>query len=555
LNEKGEDSLVYELIILNGRVYDGTGNPWFWADIAIDNGKICKVGKVNDREVERMIDASGLFICPGFIDIHTHSEVTLLVNNKAESAVRQGVTLHVTGNCGRSAAPILEESRDLLLDFNLRGFNEIIEVDWISFGEYLDRVQNNGVAINVASLLGHGTARICVMGYEKRRPTEDELYTMKNIISRSMIDGAFGMSVGLNIVPSGFAEKIEIIELCRVVAKYGGTYYPHKRGMGFHKDTLEQVEIGEEALVPVHLPHHRPVIYRTWRGDIKDILNIMYDAREKGTDLTSDLYPYLRSGGGLRGMLPAWVSEGGPKKTLERIKNDEVKEKIKNDILQGGAPHMGFIATAGIWDKVTLLQHNKSEDYVGKTLSEIADMMEVQPLDAIFKLMVLEGEGSSGFPTTQQVITKEMLLTMFKHPTAMVGSDGSALAPYGILGKKLVHPRNYGCYPRILGRWVRDEKLISMEEAIRKMTSFPAQILGIQDRGIIREGMWADISIFDPETVIDKATYENPLQYPEGIKYVLVNGKIVIDDGEHTGQLPGKVLRGQGYKTGSAINL
>jgi N-acyl-D-amino-acid deacylase len=543
--------LVYNLLVKNGRVYDGTGNPWFKADIAVSNNQIRKIGRARSDEAEKTIDASGLIVCPGFIDTHTHSEITLLVNGKAESAVRQGITLQVTGNCGGSAAPITEEYRSLIESsfWFMERYRKELSFNWRSFGEYLDRLEKKGTAINVASLMGHGTIRACVMGDEQRVPRKDEMEAMKSLVADSMIDGAYGISVGLNITPSSNASTQEIIELCKIVAKHRGLYFTHQREYGtrFSQSTLETIEIGEKTGIVLHPVHHRPIIYE-FQGDVNEVTEILDEAREKDVNITCDLYSYINSGAGLDGMLPHWVLEGGIEQTLSYLKDPVTRQKVKEDMLN---PHldlnMGFIPRTGIWDKVIILNLNKSKQYIGKNLLEISEIMGVEPIDAVLNIIIEEGVESTNYPTTQPVTTKETILTLFKHPAYMVGSDGVALAPYGILGQKRVHPRCYGCYPRILGRWVRDEKLISMEEAIRKMTSFPAQVLGLQDRGMIKEGVWADIVIFDPKTVIDKATFENPHQYPEGIKYVIVNGHIVIEDQEHTSALPGKVLRGPGY--------
>lgn len=556
---------MYDLIVKNGWIYDGTGNPWFKANIAVDAGRIIEVGKLdNYNEVEKTIDATGLFVCPGFIDVHTHSEITLLINGRAESAVRQGITLQVTGNCGMSAAPITEERRDFLLDFNLRGYRDEVEVDWLSFDEYLDKLEKSGVAINVASLVGQGTIRMCVMGYAERKPQYDELVRMKNLVVDAMKDGAFGMSVGLTLIPSCFAGTDELVELCEVVKEYDGVYMTHQGGKRKDKarvgGTYETIEIGDKTGVTVHPVHHIffffsptgvPVIYE-FQGKVEDYLKIIDDARLKGIKITCDLYPYNWASAGLSGILPPWVLEGGIEKAIERIKNPETRYKIKRDMISNeyADTNLGFITRNEAWDEVILLQHSKVKDYIGKTLTEIAALMDEEPLESVLDIFITEDDEPSGLRTIQKVITDDILSILIKHPSYMIGSDGEALAPYGVLGKKLHHPRCYGSYPKVLGRWVRDKKFISMEEAVRKMTSFPAQIFGIQDRGIIKKGMWADITIFDPETVIDMATYQDPHQYPEGIKHVIVNGRLVIENEEHTGVLSGKVLRGPGYTRG-----
>jgi len=532
--------MVFDLLITNGKIYDGSGNPWYRSEIGVKDGKIRKIGKIRNHAAKISIDASDLVISPGFIDIHSHSDRTLLVNGKAESSIRQGITTQLTGNCGSSPAPLIKGKEKLML-----GKGELLEdidINWLSFSEYLDKLQNSGVAINVAMNIGQGTLRLGVMGYEDRRPSKNELEIMKKLIAESMEGGAFGMSVGLNTYPSGYADTDELVELCKVVANYGGCYYPHGRGKW--EDTVaETIEISERSGVSAHLVHNRPIIHE-FEGDVGEVLKKMDAARERGLDITCDVYPYTWASSGLKGMLPPWVVEGGDEKIVERLKDPEIRKKVKESMLDPKwALNLGFIARKNTWDKVILLSNNVSEKYNGKTLLEIAGMMGVKPIDAVLDLMIAEDNDSSGLPTVQLVITTELLLMIFKHNFTMASSDSSALAPYGILGGKLVHPRNYGTYPRILGRWVREEKLITMEEAIKKMTSLPAQRLGLQDRGLLKEGMCADITIFDPKTIIDKATFENPLQYPEGIKYVIVNGQIVIKDGEHMGILPGKVLR------------
>jgi N-acyl-D-amino-acid deacylase len=370
---------------------------------------------------------------------------------------------------------------------------------------------------------------------------------MKKLISISMEDGAFGLSVGLTNAPSGNADTDELVELCKVVAKYDGTYFAHQREYSYRflKSTAETIEIAKRSGVSIHPVHHKPIIHE-FKGDAEDALKMIDKARKTGVDITCDVYPYLWGSTGLAGMLPYWVLDGGSQETIKRLKNPEIRKKIKKDMLNPNLDlNMGFVARTRTWDKVVLLNLNKSKHFIGKTLLEMAEIMDVEPIDAVLDLFV--AEEMSNIPVVANTNTKEMVVTLFKHATYMVGSDGTALAPYGVLGQELVHPRSYGCYPKILGRWVRDEKLISMEEAIRKMTSLPAQRLGLRDRGLIREGICADIVVFDPKTVIDKATFENPHQYPEGIKHVIVNGQIVIDDQEHTGALPGKVLRGPGY--------
>ena len=544
--------MTFDLVFRNGFLIDGSGNPWFRADVGISGGKIAKVGKLDTVGTERVIDARGLVVSPGFIDIHSHSDLALLINPRAESKIRQGVTTEVVGNCGGSAAPAKMETLDFLKDeWGLEA--KEVAWNWSTFGEYLDQLEKQGVALNVAPLVGHGTVRMGVMGVDNRPPTLEELEEMKDLVAQSMEDGAFGMSSGLVYLPGCYADTSELIELCKVVARYGGIYASHIRG---ERETIvealkEAIEIGEKAGVSVQVSHNCP----KWGGSEKlPIMFRLYEkARARGIDVTMDNDAHTDLNPELSYVLPQWAQAGGVEKVIERLKNPEIRERIKREIVEDKHPGPGYcgVVKHGRWDRIFLLRCKENKDLIGKSFEEIARIKGAKdPFDAYFDLLIEEkGDASALF----NYIDEDDIRTVLKFHLMMVSTDGSAYAPYGALGKiDGYSPCSYGEYPYILERYVREEKIISLQEAIRKMTSFPAQKLGFRDRGLIGEGMWADIVVFDLDKIRDRATsrypYSFPLanyphKYPEGIEYVLVNGQVVIEKGEHIGVLPGKVLR------------
>jgi len=546
--------LAFDVAIKNGFLIDGAGNPWFRADVGVSGGKIAKVGRLDPVKPERVIDASGLVVAPGFVDIHSHSDLALLINPRAESKIRQGVTTEVIGNCGGSAAPTNEETLTFLKDeWGLEA--KEVAWNWSTFGEYLRQLERQGVALNVAPLVGHGTVRTAVMGVENRAPTVEELERMKALVAQSMEDGAFGMSTGLVYLPGCYADTAELIELCRAVAKYGGLYASHIRG---ERETVadalkEAIEIGEKAGVPVQVSHNCP----KWGGSDKlpAMFTLYEEARARGLDVTMDNDAHTDLNPALSQVLPQWAQAGGADSVVERLKNPEIRERIKKEIVEDRHPGPGYcgLVKHGRWDRIFLLRCTKNTDLIGKNFAEIARMKGANdPFDAYFDLLIDEkGDASALF----YYISEDDIRTVLKFHLMMVSTDGSAYAPYGALGRiDGYSPCSYGEYPYILERYVREEKILSLQEAIRKMTSFPAQKLRLNDRGLIREGMWADMVVFDIDKIKDKATsrypYTFPLanyphKYPEGIDYVLVNGQVVIENGEHKGVLPGKVLRHQ----------
>jgi N-acyl-D-amino-acid deacylase len=549
--------LTFDTLIKNGLVVDGAGNPWFKADVGISRGKIAQLGKLYGAKAERIIDAHGLVVSPGFIDIHTHSDLSLLINPRAESIIRQGVTTEVVGNCGVSAAPVNKETLSHLKnEWGLEA--KAVKWNWSSMGDYLDLLEKQGVSVNVASFVGHGTIRTAVIGVENRPPSDKEMKKMKTLVAESMRGGAFGLSSGLVYLPGCFANTSELIELCKVVREFGGIYTSHTRG---ERETIvealkEAIEIGEHGGVPVQVSHNCPKYGA--HGRFEKQAEIYEAARARGIDVTFDNDAHTDFNPSLSNVLPQWAQAGGNKKIVARLKDPETRQQIRKEICEDKFPGPGYVGLVkhGRWDRIFLFQCKKNKSLIGKSIREIAKKRGVDPFDACFDLIVEEkGEVDALF----NYIEEDDIRVVLKHPLMMVCSDGEATAPYGVLGKiNGYSPCSYGEYPYIIERYVREEKLLTLPEAIRKMTSFPAQKLGLRDRGLLREGMWADIVIFDFNAIKDRATnlfpYNFPLpnfphKYPEGINYVLVNGEIVVQKGRHKGVLPGKVLRHKINKT------
>ncbi|MCL4424581.1 MAG: D-aminoacylase [Firmicutes bacterium] len=524
---------MFDLLIKGGRLVDGTGNPWVTGDLGIKAGRIAALGRLEKAPAARVIDASELVVSPGFIDIHSHSDTELLVNPRAESKIRQGVTTEVTGNCGFSLAPLGPEGLERVRA-ELEGYG--LELTWETMGGYLAALEQRGIALNVAALLGHGTVRRSVMGYERRRPTTVERQRMQEMVAQAMAEGAFGISTGLIYPPGSFSETEELVELSRVVAEKGGFYASHLRDEGDRllEAVTEALEIGRRAGIPVELSHHKAVGQANW-GKVKDSLRMIDEARAGGLDVTADQYPYVATATGLGSIVPDWAHEGGGKRLLERLQHEDTRRRLAAEV-------EAVQVRKGGWDKILVpsVKTEKNRRFIGLDLAEIARRRGQVPVEAAFDLLMEEEleVGMIRFGMSEEDV-KEVL----SHPAVAVGSDGSALAPYGRLGEGKPHPRNYGTFPRVLGKYVREEGVISLEEAVRKMTSLPARRLGLWERGLLRPGFWADITLFEPGAVADRATFADPHQYPAGIPYVLVNGEVVIEKGEHTGALPGRALR------------
>ncbi len=527
---------LYDVIISGCRVVDGTGNPWYKADIAVKNGRIAKIGQLAGVGADEFIDGQGLVAAPGFIDMHSHSDLAILVEKEARQKIMQGVTTELLGQDGTAIAPVRPEAKSSLRKrvSGLLGDPDV-EWDWESFQDYLDRLERQGTATNVCSLVPYGQLREWVMGMEDRDSTAGELEEMKEACRRAFAEGAVGISLGLIYPPCVYAKRTEIIEVSKVAADCGGFLVCHIRN---ESDTLleaidEIIGISRDAGIPLHISHLKAAGKANWHK-VDEVLSRLEDARSIGLEVTFDQYPYIAASTMFSALVPPWAHAGGVDKLIERLRDPEVREKIKQEMLSvDSSTWENWIRSSGLDGiVVTAVRSEANKIYEGKNVMEIASMRGVEPADAICDLLVEEDTAVSMvmFWGNEENVTK-----MMKHPFHTGGSDG-------LLGGK-PHPRVYGTFPRIIGKYAREEKAFSLEEAVRHITSLPAQRLGLQDRGLLKEGMCADITVFDAETIRDKATYIEPHQYPSGIPYVLVNGKIVVKEGSHSGILAGKVLR------------
>lgn len=529
----------FDLVIRDGIVVDGTGSPWFKNDIGVKEGKIARIGKIKEKgEIE--IDATGRVVSPGFIDLHNHSDITILAYPDAESYIMQGVTTAVVGNCGLSMAPVNPDNVDLLKmylsPFLAKGFD--YGWDWRTLGEFYEKVEKEGTAMNLVPLVGQGTVRLAVKGFEPGEASKEELEEMKRLVAQSMEEGAFGMSTGLIYPPGSYAKTEEIIELAKVVAEYGGIYTTHMRNESKHliEAVEEAIRIGERAGIPVEISHHKASGKPNW-GKIYATLRLMERARKRGVEVHCDVYPYTAGSTTITALLPNWALEGGVHKMIERLRDKEIRERIRKEIEDDIMEGENFLKAAG-WDGI-LISQCRVKEYEGKTLEEILRERGTfdNPYEGLFDWLIeIKGDAAMVLFLMDEEDVKHVL----SNPLSSVISDSWVTAPYA--GGK-PHPRAYGTFPRVLGKYVREEKLLSLEEAIRKMTSQPAGKVRLKGRGLIKEGFWADLVIFDPETIVDKATYQDPHQYPEGIDYVIVNGQITVDHNKLTGKRAGEVIK------------
>lgn len=529
----------YDLVIRGGRVVDGTGNPWVSADVAVQAGRISRIGRLDNVRAGRIIEAAGHVVAPGFIDMHTHSDYPLLVDGRAQSKVRQGVTTEVLGE-GETAGPIkgpaLAAMKQSLARYG-------IEPTWSTLGEYFSRLEQQGIATNIVSYVAAGQVRACVIGFENRPPTAGELDEMRQLVAQAMEDGAWGLVTSLEAT-RGFASTEEITELAKVIGRYGGIYATHLRGESEEllEALREAIEIGQKAQVPIDVFHLKASGPKVW-GRMPEALGLIEAARARGVDITANQYPYIAGAHPLLPLLPPWALDGGVEKTMERLRDPQMRARMKNEI-EGGVPDWrhNYVQQSDGWKGVMIsdTRTEKNKNLAGKTLADNAVMRGKEPADAFFDLLLEENGQVHG---VLFIMNEKDVQTAMAAPWVSIGSDGSALSVDGRLGQGHPHPRHYGTFPRILGHYVRELKILRLEDAIRKMTSLAAQRLGLRDRGLLREGFWADLVVFDPERVIDRATFEKPKQYPEGIEYVVINGQLVIDQGNHTGALPGRVLR------------
>ncbi len=526
----------FDIVIRHGRIVDGTGNPWFRGDVAITDGHIAKVGALAGKgDIE--IDATGLVVAPGFIDIHSHSDLKLLQDGNAQSKIRQGVTTEVLGE-GDSAGP----RKNLLAaqEFTVNGRAK----SWTTLGEYFDEIDEAGVSVNVASYVGLNNLWRSVMGESFDAPTPEHIQAMKSLLDEAMRDGALGLSSQVMMPPGSLATTSQLADLCTVVAKHGGIYSSHIRneGDGIFASVREAIEVGRRSGVPVDIIHLKIADQKFW-GRMDEVVTLIEDARTEGLNIQANVYPYTRGNNNLVSIIPPWAHEGGRQKLLERLRDQDTRSRLKRDIENGVTGwYNHYTAVGRDWSRM-LVSANTS--FRGLTMDRVMDFRtkgqkDADLLDELFDLLLEEGGSVS---TVFAHHTEDDMNLALLQPWCSVGSDGSAYAVEGPLRIGNPHPRNFGTFPRVLGVYVRELGLLRLEDAIRKMTSLSASKIGLLDRGILRVGMAADVTVFNPATVIDQATYTEPFQYNKGIQHVIVNGQFVLKDTDHTGKKPGRALR------------
>lgn len=534
----------YEVLIKNGRIVDGSGRPAYAGDVAIKDARIARIGQLPNATAARVIDARGLVVAPGFIDMLGQSESYLLIDPRAMSKVMMGVTTEVTGE-GESIAPINERQIKEQEDF-LRRFN--LTIDWRTLDEYFKRLERQGSGVNLATFVGATQVREYVIGFDDRAPTAAELEQMKKLVADAMREGAVGLSTSLQYVPARFAKTDELVELAKVARQYGGIYATHQRSEanGLDASLAEVFEIARRARIPVEIWHLKTAYKKNW-GRMPEVLNRIKRARAQGLDITADIYPYIAGSTSLSACLPPWALEGGVEKMLARLRDPNTRERLKkeisNDALDWENIYLGSGGPGGVL--ISAVVNRELESVQGKRVSQIAEEQKKDPLDAIFDLLLADNGQVSAI---YFMMSEADMRAAMRAPFVNFCTDSGARATDGPLAGSKSHPRGWGSYPRILGRYVREEKLLSLETAVHKMTGGPAARVGLRDRGLLKPGLFADVTIFDPQRVIDRATFEMPNQHPEGIEFVLVNGQIAVDKGKRTPVLAGQVIRGPGYK-------
>ena len=525
---------MFDLLFKNAKVVDGSGAPWYMADVAVKDGVIAEIGKIPESSAAMVIDAEKNVLSPGFIDIHTHSDSMIFKHKTAESRILQGVTTDLAGDCGSSTFPYTLKQKE-----TSTRFKELPELgltfDWTDANGYLNKVEKNGTSVNFAMLAGHGTIRAAVMGYEDRKATTDELKEMQKLTAQCMEQGCYGLSTGFIYSPGCFANNEEVIELCKIVADYGGFYKSHMRheGKKVMKSVEDTIEVGIKAGLPVQIDHHKITGRRNWKYKCFATMAYVERARAEGIDVTLDQYPYRASATSLTSILPEWVFEGGTPKMIERLKDTAVRSKII------AVKRKEYDKILKLWSDVyiTSLPSEKNAWMKGLNMQEIADKRSIDPYEAAIDL-IIEEEGNVSQLTFG--MCEEDIEVIMKSPYTMIGSDGSAMS---IDTKDVPHPRSYGTFPRVIGEYSRNRKLFSLETAVNKMTGMPAARLKLGDRGLIKKGMCADLVLFNPNTIIDTPTFNKPNVACEGILQVYVNGVLTAENGKHTGALAGKVLR------------
>jgi dihydroorotase/N-acyl-D-amino-acid deacylase len=541
--EAREPAQSFDIVITNGRIIDGTGSPWYSGDIGIRNGKIVFIGNLSAAPRARTIDARRMVVAPGFIDMLGQSEYTILVDSRLPSKIFQGITTEITGE-GESIAPL----NDAILRADQEQYDHYhIQVDWRTFREYFSRLEKQRIGINIASYVGATRVRRMVLGDNDVQPTPAQLEQMKELVSQAMRDGAVGVSTSLEYAPAPYAETEELIALAAEASKFGGIYATHMRneGTGILPAIDEALRIGREAHIPVEIWHLKVGGKSSW-GHMPEVVAKINAARAQGLDVTADTYAYPAWFNDFSAFIPAWAHDGGNAKLIDRLKDPATRDRIRKDML----------TPSDQWDNewqeipgpeavlIGVVKNPQLLPLQGKTLAEIARTWNKDPMDALFDLLIEDHALTS---VAVFGMSEPDVALALQQPWVSVDNDSSGTSPDGILGKEHPHPRAYGTFPRILRKYVREEHKLTLEDAIRKFSALPAQRMRLTDRGVLKAGLCADIVIFDPASVHDVATFDNPNQLSQGMEYVLVSGVPVIDQSKMTGALPGKVLRGQGY--------
>ncbi|HSE32366.1 MAG TPA: D-aminoacylase [Pyrinomonadaceae bacterium] len=537
----GSAQQQFDVIIRGGTVYDGTGRSPVNADVGIRGDRIAAVGNLSRATAPTIVDAKGLAVAPGFINMLSHSETSWFVDSRSLSELRQGVTTQIFGEL--SMGPLNDEmkKRGRMSQGDLK-----FDIEWTTLAEYLNGLEKRGISQNVASFIGSAIIREYVIGLEDKPPTPAQLDQMRELVRREMEAGALGITTALIYPPAFFAKTEELIELCKVAAKYKGKYTAHMRSEADQllEAVQETIRISREAGLPVEIYHLKAAGEANWRK-MDQVIKIIEDARKKGVKITADMYTYPAGGTGLNATLPPWVYDGGPEAAYKRLQDPATRQKIAEAVRTPTSEWENLYALAGSPDRIVLasFRNDKLKPLTGKTLGEVAKMRGKDPVETIMDLLL---EDRSRIGTIYFLMSEDNIKKQIRLPWVSFGSDAASISAEGVFLRSAAHPRAYGNFARLLGKYVRDEKVISLTEAVRRLTSLPASNLGLKDRGLLKSGMFADVVVFDPKTIGDRATFENPHQYSVGVRDVFVNGTQVLKDGEHTGAKPGKALWGPG---------
>jgi dihydroorotase/N-acyl-D-amino-acid deacylase len=534
----------FDLVITNGHIVDGTGSPWYSGDIGIRDGRIAAIGNLSTAARKRTFDAKGKVVAPGFVDMLGQSETTILVDPRLPSKIYQGITTEITGE-GGSAAPL----NDAIIANDRPGYEHYkINPDWRTFRQYFSRLEKQGMGINLASYVGATQVRRMVLGDADVQPTPEQLEKMKALVRDAMRDGAVGVSTALEYAPAPYAKTEEIIALASEASRFGGIYATHMRNesVSVLEAIDEAVRIGREAHIPVEIWHFKVAGKANW-GHMPQSIARVNKARAEGVDVEADTYAYTAWFNTMSAFVPPWAHDGGDAKLIERLKDPATRARIRKDMETPSKDWDNeWVEISGPQDvMIGVVQNPALKKFQGKRLSEVAKILNKDPMDALFDLLI---EDKAFTDCAVFGMSEPDVALALEQPWVSVDNDSSGTSPEGILGEGHPHPRAYGAFPRILRKYVREEKKLTLEEAIRKFAALPAQRMRLTDRGVLKQGMWADVVVFDPETVRDLATFDDPNRLAEGMEYVLVNGVPVIENGKMTGALPGKVLRGAGYE-------